>query len=137
MSHKAVSLPVVLVSALLFTGLAADAQNAGADSEFYASSRRPLSDVLKAISAKYGWVISYEDPRYSHVDDIEDVTPPGRSRPALVPRGGAFRYSAPTLIAEASSDQGLPIPHRSSWTVAFTLPTCSLNDPLIDGGMER
>jgi len=96
MSHKAVSLPVVLVSALLFTGLAADAQNAGADGEFYASSRRPLSDVLKAISAKYGWVISYEDPRYSHVDDIEDVTPPGRSRPALVPRGGAFRYSAPT-----------------------------------------
>ena len=49
----------------------------------------------------------------------------------------SFRYSAPTLIAEPSSDQGLPIPQRSSWTVAFTLPTCCLNDPRMDGGIDK
>jgi len=49
----------------------------------------------------------------------------------------SFRNSAPTLIAELSSDHGLPIPQRLRSMVAFALPTCSLNDPRMKGGMVR
>ncbi len=35
---------------------------------------RPLAEVLEQLERRHGWVITYEDARYEHPDDIDDVT---------------------------------------------------------------
>ncbi len=63
---------------------------------------RPVAKAIMILEAKYGWVITYEDPRYVHADDIADVTekvrrdlhkyPRGRAPKVLVPKGGALSF---------------------------------------------
>jgi hypothetical protein len=63
--------------------------------------RRPLAKALLDLSVKYGYVITYEDPRLAYQGDITDVTQEVRrepGRPALhtapavvVPYGGILR----------------------------------------------
>jgi len=36
--------------------------------------RRPVRDVILQWERQYGWVITYEDPRFEYADDLEDVT---------------------------------------------------------------
>ena len=35
---------------------------------------RPLQDVILQWEKLYGWVITYEDPRFEYANDVEDVT---------------------------------------------------------------
>src|SRR5262245_54420252 len=35
---------------------------------------RPVAKALERLEDKYGWRITYEDPRYAYPGDIEDVT---------------------------------------------------------------
>jgi hypothetical protein len=35
---------------------------------------RPVRDVILQWEKRYGWVITYEDPRFEFTDDLEDVT---------------------------------------------------------------
>ncbi len=37
-------------------------------------TNRPVSDAIIQLGQRYGWVISYEDPRYEYAGDTEDVT---------------------------------------------------------------
>lgn len=59
---------------------------------------RPVAKAVEMLEARYGWMITYEDPRYVHESDIRDVTyqvrrdldkyEPGKAPKVLVPRGG-------------------------------------------------
>lgn len=56
---------------------------------------RPLAAAVTFLERRFGWTITYEDPRFEHTDDIEDVTAKVRrdgdlSKKVLVPRGGAL-----------------------------------------------
>jgi len=60
---------------------------------------RPLAKVLRELENRHGWRVTYEDPAYEYVRDLEDVTvtarrgnvPPGAPR-LLVPRDRLFRF---------------------------------------------
>lgn len=64
---------------------------------------RPVAEAILTLEKKYGWVITYEDPRYVHESDIADVTlkvrrdldkyKPGEAPKVLVPKGGALEFT--------------------------------------------
>ncbi len=64
-----------------------------------ASSPRPVLQALTAIRREYGWILDYEEGRYSSADLIVDAD--GQSRP----RGGAFQVSVPAPKSVATPDQ--------------------------------
>ena len=60
---------------------------------------RPVAEAVKQLQEKYGWIITYEDPRLSNESDLLDETDPkyrqahpGGKR-ALTPKGGALEIS--------------------------------------------
>ena len=64
---------------------------------------RPVAAAIESLEAKYGWVITYEDPPYAFAGDIQDVTERvrkdlnryerGKAPRVIVPRGGALSVS--------------------------------------------
>jgi len=66
-------------------------------------SGRPVAEAILRLEGKYGWVITYEDPRYVHDSEIADVTlevrrdlekyKPGEAPKVLVPRGGSLEFT--------------------------------------------
>lgn len=35
---------------------------------------RPLASVTQELEWRYGWIVTYEDPRHEYSGDIQDVT---------------------------------------------------------------
>jgi hypothetical protein len=73
---------------------------------------RPLARAIETLEARYGWVITYEDPRFVFPGDIEDVTlsvrRDGRTAPkVLIPRGGEFNFQYPTARGAAPNESRL------------------------------
>lgn len=61
---------------------------------------RPVLRAALALTAKYGYVITYEEPIYTDPDDLKDVTaqhnaPPHSTRRILIPRGGDVQLPLP------------------------------------------
>jgi hypothetical protein len=57
-----------------------------------AQEGRPLAHVILMLEAQYGWIITYEDPRYAYADDIRDATEKGNAVKTLVPKGGKLTF---------------------------------------------
>src|SRR5262245_2834947 len=76
-------------------------------------SGRPVADAILKLEAQYGWIITYEDPRYVHDSEISDVTlqvrrdldkyKPGEAPKVLVPKGGLLEFTY-----DVASDTKLP-----------------------------
>ncbi len=74
---------------------------------------RPLAKGIETLEARYGWVITYEDPPYANDDEVADVTTavrkdlnkfkPGKAPKVLVPKGGSL-----TIDYEVASDTKRP-----------------------------
>lgn len=74
---------------------------------------RPLAQAILAFEARYGYLVTYEDPRFTHDEDLSDVTEKVRRSPAsagsvsriLIPRGGPLlvRFTAPAARDEAAA----------------------------------
>jgi hypothetical protein len=74
---------------------------------------RPLAKAIETLEARYGWIITYEDPPYVHESEIADVTEmvrnplhkskPGQATKVLVPKGGAL-----VIDYDVMADTGLP-----------------------------
>lgn len=74
---------------------------------------RPVVKAIEMLERKYGWVITYEDPRYAHDSDIVDTKlnirkdlnnyKSGETTKFLAPKGGTleFKYNV-------ASDTNLP-----------------------------
>jgi len=64
---------------------------------------RPVAKAIEMLESRYGWAITYEDPRYAHESEIADVAlkvrrdldkyKPGEVPPVLVPKGGALEFT--------------------------------------------
>lgn len=69
-----------------------------------ANAPRPLEQTLNALQEKYGWQLSYEDPRYIFKLDLAEVSDVALrlGGPTQVPRGGLFN------IKFAIPSNGLP-----------------------------
>lgn len=72
---------------------------------------RPVLQAVMDLESKYGYAITYEDPRYVYDGDLQDVTkqrrdlyrwPSGKAPKTVVPLGGKLTV---TLPASASIDE--------------------------------
>jgi len=73
---------------------------------------RPLAEAIEMLEAKYSFVITYEDPRYTHASEIQDVTKkvrrdpdklePGKAARVLVPKGGVLSFDYDETLARNS-----------------------------------
>jgi hypothetical protein len=74
---------------------------------------RPVAKAIEMLENQYGWVITYEDPRYVHSSEVADVTQyvrrdldtykPGEAPKVLSPKGGRL-----TFEFEIMPDTNLP-----------------------------
>jgi len=75
---------------------------------------RPVAKALEELEAKYGWVITYEDPLYVHPSETSDVTAqvrkdlakfrPGEAPRVLIPAGGSL-----AITYDVSADTKVPV----------------------------
>jgi hypothetical protein len=70
---------------------------------------RPIAMALEALEQKHRLAITYEDPEYTHLLDMQDVTASvrtdGRSFPRVIgPRGGAFQFKYLTDSGKPQED---------------------------------
>ena len=75
------------------------------------SSSRPLGDAVHSLQSRFGWLISYEEPKLEYVVDLEDISPrvsknyektkSDPSKQLLVPRSRSIDL---TFDAKATSD---------------------------------
>jgi len=73
-------------------------------------SGRPVARAVRTLQARYGYIISYEDPRYTNEDDLQDVSAsvvrnysqyaPGMAPKVIVPK---VQLSFATLPPQAVS----------------------------------
>lgn len=77
---------------------------------------RPVMRAALQLMAKYGYVITYEEPRYTFKGDLRDVTqerqdfnrfPPGKAPKVLRPVGGNVQLTLPTTTDKLSVDGAL------------------------------
>lgn len=76
---------------------------------------RPLAEAIEMLEAKYSFVITYEDPRYVHASEIEDVTEkvsrnldkfaPGKAPRVLVPKGGTLSFDYDEALTAKPDDR--------------------------------
>jgi hypothetical protein len=61
---------------------------------------RPIDRALEFLQWKYGYVVTYEDPRYQYGGDLIDISRDATARiRTLVPVGGAVSFSVPTQVS--------------------------------------
>src|SRR5438067_7145188 len=58
-------------------------------------SARPVARAVLTLQARYGYVITYEDPRYSHEDDLVDAAATVRKNYSASKPGGAQKLLVP------------------------------------------
>lgn len=63
-----------------------------------ANSPRPLLQTLDALRQKYGWIVDYEEPKYTSHLDIIDVA--GDASHSRLPGGGPFNVDFPASNPE-------------------------------------
>ncbi len=115
------SITRVLVVCFILTGLsilvgfaARDRDSQGTrEIKLSVEDPRPVLKAIETLERKYGWVVTYEDPRYVHDSEIDDVTlkvrkdldkyKPGEAPKVLVPRLGALE-----ITYDVASDTKLP-----------------------------
>jgi hypothetical protein len=80
-------------------------------------SGRPLAQAIQVLEAKYGLVITYEDPRYTHPSEIVDVTEKVRRNlnkfeldkapRVFVPKGGQLSFEYDEALARTGYQAAL------------------------------
>src|SRR5215469_10403415 len=112
-SHRrspGIVLYLIIIGSLISTSIAVHreslvvAPQGGSKARISVEDPRPLAKAIEVLEGRYGWVITYEDPRYVYSSEIKDVTlsvrrdldrfKPGQAPRVLIPKGGrlAFDY---------------------------------------------
>ena len=91
------SLSVVLVVVALLP-VAASSMHEPYKVKLSVNGSRPVAIAAEMLEKSYGWIVTYEDPPYTHESDLVDVTEtvrrdldefkPGQAPKVFVPRGG-------------------------------------------------
>jgi hypothetical protein len=99
-SHLALILLVILCGARITTAVA--------DAILTIDDPRPIAEGVRKLVSNFGYVISYEDPRYEYTDDVEDVTeavrnplhkyaPGALPKRVFIPRRANFALDVPSV----------------------------------------
>jgi hypothetical protein len=82
---------------------------------------RPLAEAIEMLETKYSFVITYEDPRYMHASEIEDVTEkvrrdldkfePGKPPRVFVPKGGTLSFDYDEALTAKPDDRLILVQH--------------------------
>jgi hypothetical protein len=77
-------------------------------------SGRPVAGAVHTLQVRYGYIITYEDPRYTNEDDLQDVSAsvvrnysqyaPGMAPKVVVPKGGKLTLNLPASSNVSSDD---------------------------------
>ena len=114
-NHPPAALCLAMTGLFTLMGLAARGWDSQGVSEIKLSVEdpRPVVKAIETLESKYGWVITYEDPRYVNDSEIADTNLKIRKDPdnsksseitkVLVPRGGALEF-----IYDVAPDTKLP-----------------------------
>src|SRR5262245_59356678 len=114
-NHLLAALCLAMTGLFTLMGLAAGGRDSQRVSEIKLSVEdpRPVVKAIETLESKYGWVITYEDPRYANDSEIADTNLKIRKDPdnsksseitkVLVPRGGALEFTY-----DVASDTNLP-----------------------------
>jgi hypothetical protein len=96
----------IIVIALTLHTYPADAQTAQDTIKLSVDDPRPVAKAVEELVSRYGYVITYEDPRHAYQGDIQDVTtkvrkdfdqyPIGKAPKVIVPLGGTLTLSIPS-----------------------------------------
>jgi hypothetical protein len=103
----AMRLALFLAIAIAFYSRPDNAQTTSGDTiKVSVSDPRPVAKVVEELVSRYGYVITYEDPRLTFEGDWRDVTtqvrkdldryPPGAAPKVIVPRGGTLNLTLPS-----------------------------------------
>jgi hypothetical protein len=75
---------------------------------------RPVAAAVMELVSRYGYLITYEDPRHMYQDDLEDVTskvrrdldkyPPGMAPKVIVPSTATLTLNIPSASAITAQD---------------------------------
>jgi hypothetical protein len=103
------------VSTLLVTCMGAGISHASStgSANLIVEDPRPVAKVVQEMESRYGYVITYEDPRYSNDEDVSDVTDAVQTNPnasasrvrTLIPVGGRLSLVLPDSSKQLSAEQ--------------------------------
>jgi hypothetical protein len=67
---------------------------------------RPLAQLMSQLQEAYGFVVTYEDPRFASASDLVAVKNSRASYREVIPRGGVFEptFTAPPPSASLSEN---------------------------------
>jgi hypothetical protein len=91
-----------LTASMILAVRGRDSQEAG-QTKLSVKGARPVAEAIEMLEKKYGWVITYEDPRYAHESDLVDAAlevrrdldkyKPGKVPPVFIPKGGTLEFT--------------------------------------------
>jgi hypothetical protein len=110
---------LVIIGSLISTGFAVHGEISSTASQGVSKAHlsvedpRPLAKAIEVLEGRYGWAITYEDPRYVYSSEIKDVTlsvprhldkyKPGQAPKFFIPKGGTL-----TFDYDIRSDTNIP-----------------------------
>jgi hypothetical protein len=65
---------IIFVAGLVLGGGWARGLQVGQPLTIEVIDARPLAEAIRVLEERHGWIVTYEDARYEHESDIEDVT---------------------------------------------------------------
>jgi hypothetical protein len=140
------SLRITMRRPLLITIVALALQFAslrGSTATIEVNDPRPIAKAVQTLVSQYGYVITYEDPRYNYMGDLEDVTAkftrwnkrPEMAPKIIVPAMGKITVSLPAtsglkdvasalgVLAQQRSEHGGHFRVQQSADVFHVIPT--------------
>jgi hypothetical protein len=106
---------VVIAANLLIS--TADASAVQSDVKLSVKDGRPVAAAVQELISRYGYVITYEDPRYVFSGDLQDVTtqvrrdldqfPPGQAPKVIVPADASLTIHVPSSSTISSKDMAI------------------------------
>jgi hypothetical protein len=82
---------------------------------------RPVAAAVQELVSRYGYVITYEDPRHIYEEDVEDVTskvrkdldkhPPGSAPRVIVPKGATLNFELPSTSLPNAQNIAVVLEH--------------------------
>jgi hypothetical protein len=102
---------------MILIGLGLQVANAQGKVAIVVDDPRPISKSIQILISQYGYMITYEDPRYTYQGDLQDVTAqvrrdvnkwaPGKAPKVIGPRGGKLTLNLPPITKSQDMESTL------------------------------
>ena len=94
--------------AITILGLVSVGGVSSQDRTLSVDSHRALDAAVDQLHARYGWVITYQDPPYEYPDDLVNITPPGTMVDGILARKHMVPRKRSVTVAYSEPKTGSP-----------------------------